>query len=135
MSDLAKELPTYYIIKFHNGEEIICSLKQADEETVKLVHPMRIHAYPKMTETGQVKEQIALHRWLHPYTNEIEFEINKKDIMTLAKCSDTMMTYYENFLYKRDDINVTHKEVQLKSDEEKKHRRDYITVETDKDVH
>ena len=88
-----------------------------------------------MTETGQVKEQIALHRWLHPYTNEIEFEINKKDIMTLAKCSDTMMTYYENFLYKRDDINVTHKEVQLKSDEEKKHRRDYITVETDKDVH
>jgi|TARA_B100001964_G_scaffold111080_1_gene124040 hypothetical protein len=134
MSDLAKELPTYYIIKFFNGEEIVCDLNHIDEEQVKLINPMKIHAYPKMTETGQVKEQIALHRWLHPYTNETEFTVGKKNIMTIAKCSDTMMIYYENFLFKKDDDNLTHKEVELKN-QEKKHTREYVTVKTEDDVH
>jgi hypothetical protein len=136
MSDLTKELPTYYIIKFLNGEEIVCSLKQADKPIIKIINPMRIHAYPKMTKTGQVTEQIVLQKWLHPYSNEIEFEIDKKHIITIAKCSDTMITYYENFLYKKDKENIIHKDVQMQSDgESEKHKRDYVTVDTEEDVH
>ena len=63
MSDLDKETPTYYIVKFNNGEEIICSLTETNKNTVKLINPMKIHTYPKMSETGEVKEQVAFHRW------------------------------------------------------------------------
>jgi hypothetical protein len=135
MSDLDKETPTYYIVKFNNGEEIICSLTETNKNTVKLINPMKIHTYPKMSETGEVKEQVAFHRWLQPYTNETEFNIDKKNIITIVKCSDIMMTYYENFLYKKNDINISHKEVSMESNEENKHRREYVSVETDKDVH
>jgi len=89
-----------------------------------------------MTKTGQVTEQIVLQKWLHPYSNEIEFEIDKKHIITIAKCSDTMITYYENFLYKKDKENIIHKDVQMQSDgESEKHKRDYVTVDTEEDVH
>ena len=43
MSDLTKELPTYYIIKFLNGEEIVCSLKQADKPIIKIIKAPKIY--------------------------------------------------------------------------------------------
>jgi hypothetical protein len=46
-----------------------------------------------------------------------------------------MITCYENFIYKKDDVNITNKEVSIESSKENKHRQEYVTVETDKDVH
>ena len=133
--DFDKETPTYYIVKFNNGEEIICELKETNKNTVKLINLMIIQSFGETNETRQVKEQVAFHRWLQPYTSETEFDIDKKNIITIVKCSDMMITCYENFIYKKDDVNITNKEVSIESSKENKHRQEYVTVETDKDVH
>ena len=73
---------TTRVIKLSNGEDIVCTCiptsHNTDEtsQTLHIIHPLKMELKNRITKKGIV-EALTLSRWLQPFTESDEFDIEK----------------------------------------------------------
>ena len=89
----------YQILKLTNGENIICDIKDQNENDVilEVTTPLKMDIMSHVTKEG-IQEGLALTRWVQPFTDEKEIAINKSTIVTMVPASLGMSKYYEYVL-------------------------------------
>ena len=89
----------YQIIKLSNGENIICDIKKqsGSEPSLEVVAPLKMDVMSRMTKKG-IQEGLSLTRWVQPFTDEKNIQINKSTIVTMVPASLGMSKYYEYVL-------------------------------------
>ena len=89
----------YQIIKLSNGEDIICDIKEqsGSEPSLEVVAPLKMDVMSRMTKKG-IQEGLSLTRWVQPFTDEKNIQINKSTIVTMVPASMGMSKYYEYVL-------------------------------------
>ena len=91
---------TTRILKLANGESIVCTCipTRLDEgsPTLHVIHPLKMELKNKVTKKGIV-EALTLSRWLQPFTESDELDIEKSTIITVAPASYALNNYY-NFM-------------------------------------
>ena len=91
---------TTRVIKLANGESIVCTCipTRTDEgsQTLHIVHPLKMELKNRVTKKGVV-EALTLSRWLQPFTESDEFDIEKSTIITVTSASYALNNYY-NFM-------------------------------------
>ena len=89
----------YQIIKLSNGEDIICSIKEqsGSEPSLKISAPLKMDVMTRPTKSG-IQEGLSLTRWVQPFTDEKNIQINKSTIVTMVPASIGMSKYYEYVL-------------------------------------
>ena len=89
----------YQIIKLSNGENIICDIKKqsGSEASLEVVAPLKMDVMSRMTKKG-IQEGLSLTRWVQPFTDEKNIQINKSTIVTMVPASMGMSKYYEYVL-------------------------------------
>ena len=91
---------TTRVIKLANGESIVCTCipTRTDNESNKLhvIHPLKMELKNRVTKKGVV-EALTLSRWLQPFTESDEFDIEKSTIITITSASYALNNYY-NFM-------------------------------------
>ena len=89
----------YQIIKLSNGEDIICSIKEqsGSEPSLKISAPLKMDVMTRPTKSG-IQEGLSLTRWVQPFTDEKNIQINKSTIVTMVPASLGMSKYYEYVL-------------------------------------
>ena len=89
----------YQILKLSNGENIICDIKDQNENDViiEVTAPLKMDIMSRVTEAG-IEEGLALTRWVQPFTDEKDIPINKATIVTMVPASLGMSKYYEYIL-------------------------------------
>ena len=89
----------YQIIKLSNGENIICDIKEqsGSEPSLEVVAPLKMDVMSRMTKKG-IQEGLSLTRWVQPFTDEKNIQINKSTIVTMVQASMGMSKYYEYVL-------------------------------------
>jgi hypothetical protein len=121
----------YTFIKFKNGESIITLIDKETEKEVFIVEPVELSITPKINMKGEIKDSVILQKWLHPFTESIEFTIPKEEILIMCVASQSLSRYYENFLFKPETKDEEGKqEISEKDFDEKEYPLDTI-----KDVH
>ena len=66
---------TYKVIKFTNGESIIClASNEVVEGKYEIEVPLKMEIISRQTKNGSV-ESLNLSRWIGPYTEETNFKI------------------------------------------------------------
>ena len=92
---------TTRVIKLANGESIVCTCipTRTDEASTKLhvVHPLKMELKNRITKKGVV-EALSLSRWLQPFTESDEFDIEKSTIITVTPASYALNNYYQTML-------------------------------------
>lgn len=90
----------YQIIKLSNGEDIICDIKEQSESepSLKITSPLKMDVLTRPTEKG-IQEGLSLTRWVQPFTDEKNIQINKSTIVTMVPASMGMSKYYEYVLH------------------------------------
>ena len=92
---------TTRVIKLANGESIVCTCipTRTDEASTKLhvVHPLKMELKNRITKKGIV-EALSLSRWLQPFTESDEFDIEKSTIITVTPASYALNNYYQTML-------------------------------------
>ena len=89
----------YQILKLSNGENIICDIKDQNEDDVilEVTSPLKMDVMSRVTKEG-IQEGLALTRWVQPFTDEKDIPINKATIVTMVPASLGMSKYYEYVL-------------------------------------
>ena len=89
----------YQILKLTNGENIICDIKDQNENDVilEVTTPLKMDIMSHVTREG-IQEGLALTRWVQPFTDEKDIAINKSAIVTMVPASLGMGKYYEYVL-------------------------------------
>ena len=89
----------YQILKLTNGENIICDIKDQNENDVilEVTTPLKMDIMSHVTKEG-IQEGLALTRWVQPFTDEKDIVINKSTIITMVPASLGMSKYYEYVL-------------------------------------
>ena len=91
---------TTRVIKLANGESIVCTCipTRTDEGsgTLHVIHPLKMELKNRITKKGVV-EALTLSRWLQPFTESDEFDIEKSTIITITSASYALNNYY-NFM-------------------------------------
>tara|TARA_B100001778_G_scaffold67625_1_gene53357 strand:+ start:123 stop:635 length:513 start_codon:yes stop_codon:yes gene_type:complete len=91
---------TTRVIKLSNGESIVCTCiptrTDEDSNTLHVVHPLKMELKNRITKKGVV-EALSLSRWLQPFTESDEFDIEKSTIITITSASYALNNYY-NFM-------------------------------------
>ena len=89
----------YQIIKLSNGENNICDIKEqsGSEPSLEVVAPLKMDVMSRMTKKG-IQEGLSLTRWVQPFTDEKNIQINKSTIVTMVPASMGMSKYYEYVL-------------------------------------
>ena len=82
-----------------NGENIICDIKDQNEDDVilEVTSPLKMDVMSRVTKEG-IQEGLALTRWVQPFTDEKDIPINKATIVTMVPASLGMSKYYEYVL-------------------------------------
>ena len=92
---------TTRVIKLANGENIVCTCipTRTDEgsQTLHIVHPLKMELKNRITKKGIV-EALTLSRWLQPFTESDEFDIEKSTIITNTPASFALNNYYQYML-------------------------------------
>jgi hypothetical protein len=92
---------TTRVIKLANGESIVCTCipTRTDEASTKLhvLHPLKMELKNRVTKKGIV-EALTLSRWLQPFTESDEFDIEKSTIITITSASFALNNYYQFML-------------------------------------
>ena len=89
----------YQILKLTNGENIICDIKDQNENDVilEVTTPLKMDIMSHITKEG-IQEGLALTRWVQPFTDEKDIAINKSAIVTMVPASFGMSKNYEYVL-------------------------------------
>ena len=100
---------TTRVIKLANGESIVCTCipTRTDERSNKLhvVHPLKMELKNRVTKKGVV-EALTLSRWLQPFTESDEFDIEKSNIVTVTSASYALNNYYNFMLQSFSDADT-----------------------------
>ena len=92
---------TTRVIKLANGESIVCTCvpTRTDEgsQTLHIMHPLKMELKNRITKKGIV-EALTLSRWLQPFTESDEFDIEKTSIITNTEASFALNNYYQMML-------------------------------------
>ena len=92
---------TTRVIKLANGESIVCTFvpTRTDEgsQTLHIIHPLKMELKNRITKKGIV-EALTLSRWLQPFTESDEFDIEKTSIITNTEASFALNNYYQMML-------------------------------------
>ena len=92
---------TTRVIKLANGESIVCTCvpTRTDEDSDKLhiIQPLKMELKNRITKKGVV-EALSLSRWLQPFTESDEFDIEKSSIVTVTPASFALNNYYQVML-------------------------------------
>ena len=92
---------TTRVIKLANGESIVCTCipTRTDEgsQTLHIIHPLKMELKNRITKIGIV-EALTLSRWLQPFTESDEFDIEKTSIITNTEASFALNNYYQMML-------------------------------------
>ena len=92
---------TTRVIKLANGESIVCTCipTRTDEgsQTLHVLHPLKMELKNRITKKGVV-EALSLSRWLQPFTESDEFDIEKSTIITVTPASYALNNYYQTML-------------------------------------
>jgi len=113
---------TTRVIKLANGESIVCTCipTRTDEgsQTLHIVHPLKMELKNRVTKKGVV-EALTLSRWLQPFTESDEFDIEKSTIITVTSASYALNNYYQFMLssYSEADANTNEPVMQPKVDD------------------
>ena len=113
---------TTRVIKLANGESIVCTCipTRTDEgsSTLHVLHPLKMELKNRITKKGMV-EALTLSRWLQPFTESDEFDIEKSTIITVTPASYALNNYYQFMLnsYSEADAESNQPIVQPKEEE------------------
>tara|TARA_B100000214_G_C23792678_1_gene546624 strand:- start:180 stop:674 length:495 start_codon:yes stop_codon:yes gene_type:complete len=113
---------TTRVIKLANGESIVCTCipTRTDEgsQTLHIIHPLKMELKNRITKKGMV-EALTLSRWLQPFTESDEFDIEKSSIVTVTSASYALNNYYQFMLnsYSEADAESNQPVVQPKEEE------------------
>ena len=113
---------TTRVIKLANGESIVCTCipTRTDEgsQTLHVLHPLKMELKNRITKKGMV-EALTLTRWLQPFTESDEFDIEKSSIVTVTSASYALNNYYQFMLnsYSEADAESNQPIVQPKEEE------------------
>lgn len=86
-----------HIIKLSNGEDIIVTLVADGIDTVTVTDPLRMRIFSRATKDGMV-ESMSLGRWIEPFSEKVDYNISKSQIITVAPASFAMKRYYDYML-------------------------------------
>jgi len=96
----------FKLVKLVNGEDIICTIRDGNPNTtggrIEVVHPLKMHILPRMTNKGTYGESLNLSHWVHPYTETRSFHIPNSSILLVAEVSPGLSKYYEYVLKQID---------------------------------
>ena len=85
---------TTRVIKLANGESIVCTCvpTRTDEDSDKLhiIQPLKMELKNRITKKGVV-EALSLSRWLQPFTESDEFDIEKNDLIAIHDCARSFL--------------------------------------------
>ena len=113
---------TTRVIKLANGESIVCTCipTRTDEgsQTLHVLHPLKMELKNRVTKKGVV-EALTLSRWLQPFTESDEFDIEKSNIVTVTSASYALNNYYQFMLssYSEADAHTNEPIMQPKVDD------------------
>ena len=113
---------TTRVIKLAYGESIVCTCipTRTDEgsQTLHIIHPLKMELKNRITKKGMV-EALTLTRWLQPFTESDEFDIEKSSIVTVTSASYALNNYYQIMLnsYSEADAESNQPIVQPKEEE------------------
>tara|TARA_B100000524_G_scaffold275877_1_gene153167 strand:- start:678 stop:1172 length:495 start_codon:yes stop_codon:yes gene_type:complete len=113
---------TTRVIKLANGESIVCTCiptrTDSDSQTLHIIHPLKMELKNRITKKGMV-EALTLSRWLQPFTESDEFDIEKSSIVTVTSASYALNNYYQFMLnsYSEADAESNQPIVQPKEEE------------------
>ena len=113
---------TTRVIKLANGESIVCTCipTRTDEgsQTLHVLHPLKMELKNRITKKGVV-EALSLSRWLQPFTESDEFDIEKSTIITITQASYALNNYYQFMLdsYSAADAETNEPIMQPKKEE------------------
>ena len=100
---------TTRVIKLANGESIVCTCipTRTDEgsQTLHVLHPLKMELKNRVTKKGVV-EALTLSRWLQPFTESDEFDIEKSNIVTVTSASYALNNYYNFMLQSFSDADT-----------------------------
>ena len=89
---------TYKILKLISGENIICELTEENGK-YEISKPLLMHVHPNIT-MGGMTESLMLSRWVQPFTEQTNFEIDPKHVIIMLPASPGLSVYYEGVLNK-----------------------------------
>jgi len=122
--------PSIRIVKLSNGESVI-GIIQEDDFSIKVSSPLKMDLVTHMTPRG-IAESLNLSRWMQPFSEQNEFEIDTAQVITIATASIGLSKYYKYVLKKVDSQPVYDQEVKY---EEVRHRIEHHDEPTDEEIY
>ena len=108
---------TYKIVKLINGEDIICTIANDDNNVEdryhRVLYPLKMQIVPKMVDGG-IAESLNLSHWVHPYSEANSFDIPIGSVILVTDVGPGLSRYYEYVLRKINEDDS----VQLTTEEE-----------------
>ena len=112
---------TTRVIKLANGESIVCTCiptrLDSQSNTLHIIHPLKMELKNRATKKGMV-EALTLSRWLQPFTESDEFDIEKSTIITVTSASYALNNYYNFMLESFNAADATQNEPVIQSKKE-----------------
>ena len=88
----------YKIVKFTNGEEIICELSdEAIDGEYEIGFPLKMQIVSQPTQKGSI-DSLNLSRWIGPYTEQSYFSIREHHILIIAEASSIVYDFFKFYL-------------------------------------
>ena len=93
---------TTKVIKLANGEDIVCTCMKShnvdlESRVLHISQPLKMEIRNKITKTGVV-EALTLSRWLQPFTNDDNFDLERSNIVAVSDASYALNNYYKFML-------------------------------------
>mgnify|MGYP001160925952 FL=1 len=105
-----EKISPYRVMKFTNGDEVICELKHTEGNRFKISQPFKLVTVTVADKNGSVEENLALRKWTS-FTDDKVFMIDRQQVVVHYGASVGLAKYYEYVLRKYkaagDDIART----------------------------
>jgi hypothetical protein len=95
-------LDSYKVLKLSNGEMIVCELNAHDDMMYDIMNPLKMDVVPIQNRIGEVGETLNLTPWMHHFTDQKYFNIDKSHCILIADASVGLSKYYEYVMLRID---------------------------------
>lgn len=93
---------SYKVLKLSNGEMIVCELNAHDDMMYDIMNPLKMDVVPIQNRIGEVGETLNLTPWMHHFTDQKYFNIDKSQCILIADASVGLSKYYEYVMLRID---------------------------------
>ena len=93
---------SYKVLKLSNGEMIVCELNAHDDIMYDIMNPLKMDVVPIQNRIGEVGETLNLTPWMHHFTDQKYFNIDKSQCILIADASVGLSKYYEYVMLRID---------------------------------